>query len=103
MTGAVPGASLGPAQDAVREDVSLVLSETARGSGPRALGPASGAPRITWALQTRSGREPLHHLQYKELAQRTASRLGCAHKPRFQRDAKLLLKNNLQVVFQLSF
>lgn len=44
MTGAVPGASLGPAQDAVREDVSLVLSEMAPGVGPAPSALRRGPP-----------------------------------------------------------
>lgn len=76
------------------------------GEGPSPLGSAEGwggggGGRIT-ALQTRSGIENFSVIYSIKSTPKhgTSSQCGLANRLRFQSNAKLLLKNNLQVIFR---
>lgn len=98
MTGTSLSPSLGPAQDIVSDSRHSLKLLPGVGSAPRFWG--QGAQNHLGFTNTVRDRKSLHYLQYKEHPQTQGwvpGRFGFAKKLRFQSNAKLLLKNNLQV------
>lgn len=98
MTGTSLSPSLGPAQDIVSDSRHSLKLLPGVGSAPQFWG--RGAQNHLGFTNTVRDRKSLHYLQYKEHPQTQGwvpGRFGFAKKLRFQSNAKLLLKNNLQV------